>query len=673
MYQVDRKEVVSLFLSGTIVGMALFVIIYGYRIIDVTYDDWLCTGGDLSQHYMGWMYYRISPWKFPFGLVEGLTSTSGVSVIYMDSIPILAVFFKLFSGILPDTFQYFGIWGIVSYCLMGGLSTLLIRRVTENKYICVISSVFFIMSPYVLQRMFSHTSLGGQWIIILALIVWFYDFGKGYCLKKAVIWTLVLCLATAIHIYFIPMVVVIILCDSLYTFVQNKKVSHSFIIFLCPVFFALLLLYSLGAFVQNGDLSSDGLGFYSANLNTFFNPVFGISKIFQELPHGEGQYEGMGYLGAGVIFIMIIAGYLLLTNRETWTKEKSYQHPKSILTFLAGCAFFILALSPTVMFGNKVLLEIPWPDFILTLLGVFRSSGRFIWPLCYLLLVFFISVVMRYTKESLICFILGLALLIQIYDLSGYVLEKRDQFFAKQEYDDILHKEQWDLICKDKENIVFVPDQMPFTNAEFAFALGKYVYRKNITFNSFYVSRLDQETVSRATKKFIQEIGTPQADRNIYIFPSKQAVFRKELSLYFYEIDGVIVGLSKPVADLEKSRIDNWQDLEVILDDMRFVGDGIIKESNLYIFPNTLMYGPYYPVSAGIYTCTIKGKQINIGELEISSYNEESVYSYEVLKSSNNEQIVRFTIPKDVEDLEIKINNLTDNIIEIYSIVLAGE
>lgn len=672
MYQVSRKETGKLFLSGAIVGILLFIIVYGYRIIDVTYDEWLYTGGDLSQHYLGWMYYRISPWKFPVGLIEGLISTSSVSVVYMDSIPILAVFFKLLSSILPDTFQYFGIWGIVSYCLMGGLSTLLIRWFTENRYVCVICSAFFTVSPYVLQRMFSHTSLGGQWIIILALVIWFYDLGRDNCLKKAVVWTLVLCLAALIHIYFIPMIVIFILCDSIYTYVRYKKLLHSFIIFLCPVFFTLLLLYAMGAFVYGGALSSDGLGFFSANLNTLFNPIFGISKIYQELPHGEGQYEGMGYLGAGVIFIMIIAGYLLLANREIWKKEKRYQHPKSILTFLACLSFLVLALSPTVMIGEKVLFKIPWPDFILKLLGMFRSSGRFIWPLCYLVLLFFVRVIIRYTKDSWICLILGLAFLIQIYDLSGNIIEKRNQFSSKIEYKDVIHRDKWDLICKDKEAIIFVPDQMPFTHVEFTFALGKYVLGKNITFNSFYVSRLDQEAVSQATEMFLQKIGTPHADRNIYIFPNKQAVFCKELDLHFYEIDGVIVGLNKPVDELEKNKIDNCQDLKIVLDDMRFAGNGFNEGECLYIFPDTLMYGPYYPVSAGTYTCTIKGKQIHAGEVEISSYDEESVFSYEVLKSSENEKIVVFTIPKDIEDLEIKINNETRDIIEIYSIILSG-
>ena len=78
MNQVSRKEFAQLFLSGTIIGMILFVAVYGYRIIDVTYDDWLYVGGDLSQHYLGWMYYRKSPWKFPFGLIEGIASTTSV-------------------------------------------------------------------------------------------------------------------------------------------------------------------------------------------------------------------------------------------------------------------------------------------------------------------------------------------------------------------------------------------------------------------------------------------------------------------------------------------------------------------------------------------------------------------------------------------------------------------
>ena len=357
-------------------------------------------GGDLSQHYLGWMYFRRSPWDFPLGLIKGLTGTSNISIIYMDSIPLFAIIFKLFSPVLPNTFQYFGIWGILSYGLMGGLATLLIRRFTNNKITCLISSVFFTVSPYILQRMFAHTSLGGQWIIIWGLIIWLYDLGGRFYVKKGIIWTITLCLAATIHIYFIPMIVVFIFCESINEYLKNKKLRNSIFIFLCPIVFALLFLYLLGAFIQGGELSIEGLGFFSANLNTLFNPIFGISKIYKELPHGGGQYEGMGYLGAGIILLMIISGYQLFLNRRKLKEEKKYKNIKILLTFLACSIFLILALSPTVMLGEQILFEIPWPDFITKILGIFRSSGRFIWPLSYVIMLFCIVTVISFTKDK---------------------------------------------------------------------------------------------------------------------------------------------------------------------------------------------------------------------------------------------------------------------------------
>ncbi len=75
-------------------------------------------GGDPSQHYLGWEFYRRSDWFFPLGLTDQLAYPLKTSVIYTDSIPLFAVFFKLFRHILPAQFQYFGIWGVVVllYC-----------------------------------------------------------------------------------------------------------------------------------------------------------------------------------------------------------------------------------------------------------------------------------------------------------------------------------------------------------------------------------------------------------------------------------------------------------------------------------------------------------------------------------------------------------------------------
>ena len=47
-------------LTSAFIGAVLFTAIYSFRILDPTYEDWLFEGGDLTQHYLGWLFYRRS-------------------------------------------------------------------------------------------------------------------------------------------------------------------------------------------------------------------------------------------------------------------------------------------------------------------------------------------------------------------------------------------------------------------------------------------------------------------------------------------------------------------------------------------------------------------------------------------------------------------------------------
>lgn len=81
-------------LSG-LIGAILFMLIYGVKILNPTYEDWLFEGGDLTQHYLGWIFYRRSDWHFPLGLIDNILGNIKISVMYTDSLPLFAIFFKL--------------------------------------------------------------------------------------------------------------------------------------------------------------------------------------------------------------------------------------------------------------------------------------------------------------------------------------------------------------------------------------------------------------------------------------------------------------------------------------------------------------------------------------------------------------------------------------------------
>ena len=94
------------FTIGALFGAMIFIGIFGTKIILPSNIEWIFAApDDTTQHYLGWMYYRNTPWQFPIGMTEGLSSEGAVCCTYADVIPLFAVFFKLLSPILPETFQ----------------------------------------------------------------------------------------------------------------------------------------------------------------------------------------------------------------------------------------------------------------------------------------------------------------------------------------------------------------------------------------------------------------------------------------------------------------------------------------------------------------------------------------------------------------------------------------
>ena len=160
-----------------------------------------------------------------------------------------------------------------------------------------------------------------------------------------------------------------------------------------------------------------GFGNYSFNIAGFFdsqatNTGLDWSLFFNDIKNTKGQYEGFSYLGLGGIFL-----FLALLINFFKTKNKS-EHVK--LSYILICLIcFILSISNNIYLGAHLIFEYPLPTPIYGLLSIIRSSGRFIWPVYYLILIFgIISIFKIFTdkKKSLIA--IFFILIIQIIDIS---------------------------------------------------------------------------------------------------------------------------------------------------------------------------------------------------------------------------------------------------------------
>ena len=540
---------ININIVAALLGGIAFVLIYGIKILNPLYTDWLLTGGDPSQHYLGWEFFRRSDWYFPLGLTDQLAYPLKTSVIYTDSIPIFAVFFKLFRSILPRQFQYFGIWGLLCFVLQGYYAAKILGERSSSKTVILAGSIFFIVSPVMVFRMYYHTALAAHWLILLA--IYFYSkHEKEYrdIFKPVMQWGILGILIGAIHLYFVPMCGAVLLGYILCSIWKERKIRIRF--FYPGISFSVglfLTVYLLGGFSSGADTGTNNLGLFSFNLNAFLNPM-SYSTLLKNTSlwdwpfYTQGQYEGFSYLGMGIILLCACGIVLMIRNIFRRRKPSVYQ----VMTVLMSIGLIVLAASPTITWNDKLLLQLPYSSTIYKYWGIFGSCGRMAWPVVYFLMIFGITSIgdMKWKRKEISCVVLILACLVQVVDLSGQLYKRHENYSEKVVYQSPLAGSVWDDIISSGEykHVVWVTHNVDHNDV---IQVAIYAMRNDMTMGNFYFARgIDKRDI-------IEEQLQNTSEDCVYVFLKSDDTFEYEIYenyedvLHFYPCGDYMIGTVK--------------------------------------------------------------------------------------------------------------------------------
>lgn len=413
----------------TLLGLVVFLYIFDVSLLDPTNVGWLMTD-DLGQHFSGWHAFRFDAWRFPITATTLLAWPVGIPIVFTDSNPLLALVLKPFSSILPEQFQYIGPWYALCLILQSFFAYLLVFRISSNRSFSVAAALLFLLYPPLLTR-WGHDTLMAHWLILWAISLYFTptsSAGEKSIRAQGIAITL---LSAAIHFYLTAMVVPLIIGAIAF---GPGIIARKFLSILA----ALLLLFgemALLGYFSLDSAGSHGFGYYSMNLNALFNPA-GLSYFLPSLPRGPGQYEGYQYLGAGGLMLLTVAGGLLMRSTRSRDRTLSPIHYRTRFLIFYGVAATLFAISLPALFGDRVVVDFTLPEFAKSALGVFRTSGRFFWPVAYLLYLGALIIIWRRARPIAVPLLLT-SCLIQFIDLMPLRHAISSTFTQEHAHDDL--------------------------------------------------------------------------------------------------------------------------------------------------------------------------------------------------------------------------------------------
>jgi hypothetical protein len=395
--------------AAGLAGLAFGVWLLPDQVIDPRAWRWLLEG-DAAQHFLGWRFFRDEPWQWPPGRLIAYGEAMGSSIVFTDSIPLLAMIGKLFAAWLPADFQYAGPWMVACYVLAALFAWRCGMLATGNVVAALVLALIVVLMPIIMVRTMAHFALAGQWLILWALSL-YLDPRREISMAQRVACVVV---AAGVHAYLLVLVVAVLGADLARRWLVERHVGFIATAVRGGVIGACLLLaaYLYGYFVVSDPGGGhEYYGPYGADIDAWFASLDGARFAPHWPASGSRGLEGVHYLGAGVWLSLLLVS--LLAARQHGARLRRHW---PLALACAGLA--AMAATHQIGFGGRTVMEVPVSEWLLGVLATLRGSGRLLWLADIVLVLAAVVLPFRVLAPQRAALWVTLCLAVQVLDLA---------------------------------------------------------------------------------------------------------------------------------------------------------------------------------------------------------------------------------------------------------------
>ena len=468
------------FLAGLSLALAIFPagLLFGLE------SYWGLISGDNAANWIGYEAFARDAWRWPLFRTTLLAPPDGVNILFTDPIPLMALLGKVvfrLTGWLPN---YFGPWLLAAYGLQSLSGYALLRVLGLERAPALLGGILFLLVPTFIFR-YGHFPLVGHWALLAALALHALITRDGGW-RPVLLGVGLVLLMVLINPYLMVMAAAIVVAglgDGLLRRGLGWPPALGGAVLLVLGVVAL----ALGCgFIEPGRAphAGGGFGFYSMNL---LSPVIPQMSLWPGRAHfllagPPGQYEGFNYLGLGILALLALSGLL------AW-RPLGRLLPGRPLLLLALLGMAVYALSTEVYAATHHILSLPFERFgpFAAISGIFRSSGRFFWPLGYFLVAAALFALRARLGAGVFMAVLAGAILVQAVEIQPLIASVRARAQAEPP---AIDRAAWTAALARHDELIIRPQYLcaAESNRPVLYALGVVAARLGRPTNSAIVN-----------------------------------------------------------------------------------------------------------------------------------------------------------------------------------------
>lgn len=393
----DAPQAVAL-ASAALVGVALFLRIFGWKYALGASAYWSWPHGDAGMTLTGWNYFIHDRWHWPLGKTTLANSPAGVDILFFDAIPLVAIAGKLLVPVLGTHWHPYGLWHCAVYGLQGLFAALLVRRLGVRGLVGALAAAALCVSSTAFLLRFYHEDLDGQFVLLWALFAYACSVPSASPRWLIANWVACACVSLLVQPYLTAMVVLVAIAAHARLASSRPALALRSASIVGVALAATWFVAGYCAPVPT-DAEASAFGVASMNLLSPLVPMHSalLPRAAAVAQDGTGmQWDGQNFLGVGVLGLALLAAFG--GARAVGRALRSHVALASMLGVLA-----VYSLGHRWYLGKHGIVHFAFVESLPSSLRTFRATGRFFWTVGYAVAIAsMVLVIRRYGRRGVV-------------------------------------------------------------------------------------------------------------------------------------------------------------------------------------------------------------------------------------------------------------------------------